>query len=172
MEPSHRDPKHRRASWLSPTLPATLSASQDRRRQSALEAQKEVRSRSPQSISLTASKRRQHAFEAARSAPDLDPMEDLSLSSDSEGSAFADAAEETAPVISKTKRKAYKPKHKAWARNLLQYAETLDLSRSLPKGLEKEWAAMVVPRGKRCLCASGNVSCESVLLNEIGRAHV
>lgn len=110
---------------------------------------------------LTPPQRRQHAFEAARSAPDLDPMEDLSLgSSDSEGSAFEDAAEEVAPVIAKEKRKAYRPKHKAWARDLLQHAETLDLGEGLPKGLEKEWAAMVVPKGKRCLCASGNVSCE------------
>jgi hypothetical protein len=60
----------------------------------------------------------------------------------------------TSPVISKTKRKAFKPRFKAWAKNLLSHPETLDLRHSLPEGLERDWRAVVVPKGKRCLAAT------------------
>lgn len=64
--------------------------------------------------------------------------------------------EAIAAKVSKTKRKAYKPKFKSWAKNLLSYAETLDLRYSLPAGLENDWRAVVVPKGKRCLCATAS----------------
>lgn len=68
-------------------------------------------------------------------------------------------ADAIATKISKTRRKAYKPKFKSWAKNLLSYAETLDLRYSLPAGLENEWRAVVVPKGKRCLCATASDQC-------------
>ncbi|BGP42959.1 hypothetical protein JCM10449v2_006974 [Rhodotorula kratochvilovae] len=149
---AHVDPFHRRDGFLSP--PPASRDSQNKRRLRALDAQKQ---------------RRVHAIEAARSTfRELDFMEDLSLagSSDSdndtehgEPSPPADpaaAAAEPAPVISKKKRQAFKPKFKAWAKNLLSYAETLDLRHGLPEGLETDWRAVVVPKGKRCLCATSS----------------
>ncbi|GAA6046664.1 hypothetical protein JCM3770_003104 [Rhodotorula araucariae] len=144
------DPFHRRDGFLSP--PPASRDSHSKRRLRALDAQKQ---------------RRVHAIEAARSTfRELDFMEDLSLagSSDSDNdtergepspSANAGSADPV-PVIGKKKRQAFKPKFKAWAKNLLSYAETLDLRHSLPEGLESEWRAVVVPKGKRCLCATSS----------------
>ncbi|BGP34925.1 hypothetical protein JCM10296v2_006749 [Rhodotorula toruloides] len=150
--PTMADPSHRRASYLA--APLTAHSSQEKRRQLALEAQKQ---------------RRTHAIEAARASfRELDPMEDLSLDASSaseEEYAPAPATTHSPPPptgeaiaakVSKTKRKAYKPKFKSWAKNLLSYAETLDLRYSLPAGLENEWRAVVVPKGKRCLCATAS----------------
>jgi hypothetical protein len=68
----------------------------------------------------------------------------MEAASDAEQSSLAE------PTISKRKRKAHnKPKYKAWAKNLLTLAETLDLSQTLPMGLERDWRATVVPKGKR-----------------------
>ncbi|GAA5903988.1 hypothetical protein JCM8208_001752 [Rhodotorula glutinis] len=143
------DPSRRHESRLRPP-PRDPHAE---RRQHALAAQKQ---------------RRVHAIEAARSSfRELDFMEDLSLagspdSSDTEhgealpptSTAPGDAATSPPPVIGKTKRKRFKPKFVAWAKNLLSHAETLDLRHGLPEGLESEWRAVVVPKGKRCLCAT------------------
>ncbi|BGP27220.1 snurportin-1 [Rhodotorula toruloides] len=150
--PTIADPAHRRASYLA--APLTAHSSQEKRRQLALEAQKQ---------------RRTHAIQAARASfRELDPMEDLSLDASSASEEEYAPAPPTAhstpsprgqaivAKISKTKRKAYKPKFKSWAKNLLTYAETLDLRYSLPAGLENEWRAVVAPRGKRCLCATAS----------------
>ncbi|KPV71556.1 uncharacterized protein RHOBADRAFT_56592 [Rhodotorula graminis WP1] len=145
------DPFGRRESWLRP--PQDGHDSQTKRRQRALDAQKQ---------------RRVHAIEAARSSfRELEFMEDLSLagspeSSDTEhgealppsSTAGGDAASNPPPVIGKTKRQRFKPKFHAWAKNLLSHAETLDLRHGLPEGLESDWRAVVVPKGKRCLCAT------------------
>ncbi|GAA5915710.1 hypothetical protein JCM6882_004121 [Rhodosporidiobolus microsporus] len=150
------DPNHRRESYHS--APFSLHQAQSKRRRTALEAQKE---------------RRTHAIEAARSSfRDLDFMEDLSLDGASDAS-DSDAPppgvpvkqppqspdqSEVPPVISKTKRKSFKPKFKAWAKNLLSHPETLDLRHSLPEGLESDWRAVVIPKGKRCLLATSTDS--------------
>ncbi|GAA5978081.1 hypothetical protein JCM21900_006623 [Sporobolomyces salmonicolor] len=143
------DPNHRRETYHSPPIAALNS--QERRRQVALEAQKQ---------------RRIHAIEAARSASsrDLVDMEDLSLAGSSDSDSESPPADtsiahtvdgaEAPPVLSRTKRKAFKPRYKAWAKNLLSFAETLDLRHSLPDELERDWRAVIVPRGKRCLCAT------------------
>ncbi|GAA6004484.1 uncharacterized protein JCM10292_007093 [Rhodotorula paludigena] len=151
MQPP-RDPNHRRDAFHTAPLLAAHD-SQHARRQAALAAQKQ---------------RRVHAIEAARSSfRVLDFMEDLSLAaSDDDGddddrpppcllAAGTPAPAQTpAPGIAKVKRKAFKPKFKAWAKNLLSHAETLDLRHGLPEGLESDWRAVAVPRGKRCLCAT------------------
>ncbi|BGP19521.1 hypothetical protein JCM10213_000120 [Rhodosporidiobolus nylandii] len=140
---SHLDPNHRRQSFH--RAPSLGSSGQERRRKQALEAQKQ---------------RRTHAIEAARSSfRDLDIMEDLSVAeSDSEGEAvperFQDAEDKATPVIAKAKRKSHKPKFRAWAKNLLCQAETLDLRHSLPEALERDWRLSVCPKGKRCLLAT------------------
>ncbi|GAA6010550.1 hypothetical protein JCM10207_001360 [Rhodosporidiobolus poonsookiae] len=153
---AHLDPNHRRQAYHA--SPHTALSAQAKRRQTALDAQKQ---------------RRVHAVEAARdpSFRSLDLMDGLSLdgasASDSDADSDAvpaslpptappavDEAGAPAPVIAKTKRKAFKPKYKPWARNLLSYAETLDLRHSLPEGLESDWRAVVVPKGKRALCAT------------------
>jgi len=64
------------------------------------------------------------------------------------------------PRISKQKKAQHKPKHKAWAANLLSHAETLNLGGGLPDGIETEWSVVVVPKGKRCLCVTGVGNCE------------
>ncbi|TNY22624.1 hypothetical protein DMC30DRAFT_391644 [Rhodotorula diobovata] len=143
--------RRRRDDFLSP--PPASRDSQHKRRQRALDAQKQ---------------RRVHAIEAARSSfRELDCMEDLSLAGSSDSSdtehgealplppsSTADGLASPLPVIGETKRRAFKPKFKAWAKNLLSYAETLDLRHGLPEGLESEWRTVVVPKGKRCLCAT------------------
>ncbi|KAK4694467.1 snurportin-1, partial [Phenoliferia sp. Uapishka_3] len=148
---SHRDPSHRRSTFHLPTSPGVTS-SQTRRRLEALSYQQASR---------------QHAFMSARERTPLsnamDDMGDLSLhgSSSAEESdgeeQFADAGGESAAVngkgakAGKKKAKKYRP----WAKNLLMYAETLDLALGLPEKLESEWMGAVVPKGKRCLCSSG-----------------
>lgn len=37
------------------------------------------------------------------------------------------------------------------------YAEQLELTR-LPRGLERDWSAVVIPIGKRCLCSTFNAA--------------
>lgn len=158
------DPFGRRRSFHA--APPSAHSTQAVRRQQALEQQRS---------------RRTSAIEAARTAfRDLDDLEDLSLAGSSTDEADsppppphlpdhpppqrADAAENAAagslpaplPVISKTKRKAFKPKYKAWAKNLLSYAETLDLRYGLPEGIDSDWRALVVPKGKRCLCTTAS----------------
>jgi hypothetical protein len=121
-------------------------------------------------LTLSLTQRRTHAIEAARSSfLDLDFMEDLSLSGASSEddtsisrslppvaptSSTSNGGGPASPVISKTKRKAFKPRFKAWAKNLLSHPETLDLRHGLPEGLESEWRAVVCPKGKRCLVAT------------------
>lgn len=51
-------------------------------------------------------------------------------------------------------RPRQKPRHQPWARNLLSFGETLDLSHGLPEGFADDWRVLVAPKGKRCLCAS------------------
>ncbi|GAA5952235.1 hypothetical protein JCM3765_001916 [Sporobolomyces pararoseus] len=157
---SHTDPFHRRESYHSSNL--TPSAAQEKRRKLALDAQKE---------------RRTHAIEAARSSSrDLFDIEDLSIagsndssSSDVESSILnnednsqtSTSTSQTSPPphISKQKRKSHKPTFKSWAKNLLCQAETLDLREGvLPYGLERDYRMTVVPKGKRCLCATTNDS--------------
>ncbi|GAA5993950.1 hypothetical protein JCM5350_005079 [Sporobolomyces pararoseus] len=157
---SHTDPFHRRESYHSSNL--TPSAAQERRRKLALDAQKE---------------RRTHAIEAARSSSrDLVDLDDLSIagsndssSSDVESSVVnnndnpqtSTSSSQTSPPphISKQKRKSYKPTFKSWAKNLLCQAETLDLREGvLPYGIERDYRMSVVPKGKRCLCATTNDS--------------
>ncbi|GAA5849534.1 hypothetical protein JCM9279_007261 [Rhodotorula babjevae] len=147
------DPFGRRESYL--RAPTAGHDSQTKRRQRALDAQKQ---------------RRVHAIEAARSSfRELDFMEDLSLAGSSDSSdtehgealpptstAGGDAATSPPPVIGKIKRQRFRPKFHAWAKNLLSHAETLDLRHGLHEGLESEWRAVVVPKGKRCLCATFN----------------
>ncbi|GAA5984643.1 hypothetical protein JCM10908_003437 [Rhodotorula pacifica] len=160
------DPFGRRKSFHA--APPSAHSTQALRRRQALDAQRQ---------------RRTSAIEAARTAfRDLDDLEDLSLAgssadeadsppptspplsdarSNSDRAPFSPALSDSstqppAPVISKTKRKAFKPKYKAWAKNLLSYAETLDLRYGLPEGIESDWRAVVVPKGKRCLCATAN----------------
>ncbi|GAA6030947.1 hypothetical protein JCM8097_008951 [Rhodosporidiobolus ruineniae] len=150
------DPNHRRQSYL--TSPLSASSSQHSRRQRALDAQKE---------------RRVHAIEAARSGfRDLDDMEDLSLAGTDDDGDHDDEEPVPAslpahsplslpvdgapppPVVSKQKRKAFKPRFKAWAKGLLSFPETMDLRHSLPEGFEDQWRAVVCPKGKRALCAT------------------
>ncbi|GAA6014785.1 hypothetical protein JCM11491_001983 [Sporobolomyces phaffii] len=158
---SHADPFHRRESYHTSSL--TRAGAAEKRRRLALDAQK---------------LRRTHAIEAARNiSQDLFDMEDLSLagsySSDeappddeerqeftpSEPSTFCATAVSPPPKISKQKRKSHKPTFKSWAKNLLCHAETLDLrERLLPYGFERDWRMSVVPKGKRCLCATTNDS--------------
>lgn len=157
------DPFGRRKSFHA--APPSAHSTQALRRHQALDAQRQ---------------RRTTAIEAARTAfRDLDNLEDLSLagssadeadsppppplaaSSSSEQQRESVATDsqpttEATPVISKTKRKAFKPKYKAWAKNLLSYAETLDLRYGLPEGIDSDWRAVVVPKGKRCLCATAS----------------
>lgn len=157
------DPFGRRKSFHA--APPSAHSTQALRRHQALEAQRQ---------------RRTTAIEAARTAfRDLDNLEDLSLagssadeadsppppplaaSSSSEQQRESVATDsqpttEATPVISKTKRKAFKTKYKAWAKNLLSYAETLDLRYGLPEGIDSDWRAVVVPKGKRCLCATAS----------------
>lgn len=123
--------------------------------------------------------RRTHAIEAARSSSrDLVDIEDLSIagsndssSSDVESSVVnnndnsqtSTSSSQTSPPphISKQKRKSYKPTFKSWAKNLLCQAETLDLREGvLPYGIERDYRMSVVPKGKRCLCATTNDSSE------------
>lgn len=113
--------------------------------------------------------RRTHAIEAARnSSRDLFDMEDLSLAGSASDSdtdvppqTVQQLAVEPPPKISKQKRKSHKPTFKSWAKNLLSHAETLDLREgTLPDGLERDWRMSVVPKGKRCLCATTNDSGE------------
>ncbi|TKA50716.1 hypothetical protein B0A53_05994 [Rhodotorula sp. CCFEE 5036] len=154
------DPFGRRKSFHA--APPSAHSTQALRRLQALDAQRQ---------------RRTTAIEAARTAfRDLDDLEDLSLagssadeadsppppplaassSSEQQQRSQTDSHPEAAPVISKTKRKAFKPKYKAWAKNLLSYAETLDLRYGLPEGIDSDWRAVVVPKGKRCLCATAS----------------
>ncbi|GAA5865154.1 hypothetical protein JCM3774_002152 [Rhodotorula dairenensis] len=161
------DPFGRRRSFHA--APPSAHSTQALRRQLALEQQRQ---------------RRTSAIEAARTAfRDLDYLEDLSLAGSSADeadspppqprdlpphpdgnlaepdlalAAAGQAPPPPPPVISKTKRKAFKPKYKAWAKNLLSYAETLDLRYGLPEGIDSEWRAIVVPKGKRCLCATAS----------------
>ena len=123
---AHRDPSHRALAFHQPQAPTP----QARRRSAALSAQ---------------AASRQHAFMAARSgATDpTDAMGDLALSSDDDEQ-FADA----------DRKKKGKRMYRPWAKNLLMYAETLDLALGLPERLEDEWMGSVVPRGKRCLASS------------------
>ncbi|KAM0749589.1 hypothetical protein T439DRAFT_381895 [Meredithblackwellia eburnea MCA 4105] len=155
-------PKHdRRSTFHLPPLTAQLS--QAKRRELALDAQRQ---------------RRNHAFMAARTGlgDDMDDnMGELALeSSDDEelggieqelSSSKADAHEgvrmEDAQRGAKAemrKKEARKP-YKKWAKNLLMHGETLDLSLGLPFGLETEWSCVAVPEGKRTLaCSSGFAS--------------
>ncbi|GAA5824785.1 hypothetical protein JCM11251_005340 [Rhodosporidiobolus azoricus] len=150
------DPNQRRQSYHS--APVSSSGGQRKRRETALAAQKE---------------RRTHAIEAARSSfQQLDWMEDLSLDGGSDESDSAapppgvpiqqppqsPEQAEAPPNISKIKRKAFKPRFKAWAKNLLSHPETLDLRHSLPEGLETDWRVVVIPKGKRCLLATSTDS--------------
>lgn len=165
------DLNHRRESYH--TAPLSSSLGQERRRKAALDAQKQVRTLLhylQNTLTVPLSQRRTHAIEAARSSfLDLDFMEDLSLSgasSDDDTSvshtlppvapvpSTASGGGPASPVISKTRRKAFKPRFKAWAKNLLSHPETLDLRHGLPEGLESEWRAVVCPKGKRCLVAT------------------
>lgn len=153
---NHADPFGRRKSFHA--APPSAHSTQALRRHQALDAQRQ---------------RRTTAIEAARTAfRDLDDLGDLSLAGSSAdeadsppppplGTAQSESTdrhpeEAAAPVISKTKRKAFKPKYKAWAKNLLSYAETLDLRYGLPEGIQSDWRALVVPKGKRCLCATAS----------------
>jgi len=73
------------------------------------------------------------------------------------------AASPPSPVISKQKRKSHKPTFKSWAKNLLCQAETLDLREGvLPYNLEKDYRMSIVPKGKRCLCATTNDTGQSL----------
>ncbi|GAA5853282.1 hypothetical protein JCM8547_000269 [Rhodosporidiobolus lusitaniae] len=151
------DPNHRKESYHA--RPASSSADQEGRRRTALEAQKQ---------------RRTHAIEAARSSfQSLNFMEDLSLdgaSDDSDSDAVPlhlpatpaspplDGTGSPLPAISKEKRKRFKPKYHAWAKNLLCQPEMLDLRHSLPEELETDWRAVVCPKGKRCLIATSTDS--------------
>lgn len=120
-------------------------------------------------------------------------MDDLSLTpagSDSDSDdAFADPPQPTSPIpststlptdpthhptihhhlstSSRHRKASHRPKHKAWAANLLSHAETLNLSAGLPEGLETEWSAVVVPKGKRCLCVTGVGNCTSQPTSEL-----
>jgi hypothetical protein len=85
----------------------------------------------------------------------LDPLsalDDLALSP----SSSSDEADEPMELAIQSehhpaKKVAKKKAHKRWSKNLLSFAEHLDVSRSLPKGLETDWNAVVTPKGKRCL---------------------
>lgn len=127
----------------------------------------------------------------------LDFMEDLSLSGDEDDSEAETGPEAASPdavvggettttgaegvetaggssvepraVISKRRRSTYKPKFKSWAKGLIMFAETMDLREGLPHGLESEWYAVAVPKGKRCLCATGggNNGVNTVLFSRV-----
>ncbi|GAA5864764.1 hypothetical protein JCM5353_000469 [Sporobolomyces roseus] len=148
---NHVDPFHRRESFHSSPLGST-AVQQEKRRRIALDAQKQ---------------RRTHAIEAARSSSrDLFDIEDLSIAGSASDSDTQEVPtpsidhlplDQPPPVISKQKRKSHKPTFKSWAKNLLSQGETLDLREGLlPSGLEKDWRVSVVPKGKRCLCATTN----------------
>ncbi|GAA6026670.1 hypothetical protein JCM8202_005053, partial [Rhodotorula sphaerocarpa] len=145
------DPFDRRKSFHAAPRPISTQAA---RRAQALDAQKQ---------------RRTTAIEAARTAfRDLDDLEDLSLAGSSEDDQDSPPPPDTATQThsasapdhgvgagaKQRRRKGPKPRFKAWAKNLLSYAETLDLRHGLPDGIETDWRAVVVPKGKRCLCAS------------------
>ena len=173
------DPFGRRESYHR----APLHNPQAIRRQDALNAQQEVRPARTRTLHPETqliprpSQRRRHAIEEARSTfRELDIMDYLSLAGSSDSSdtehgdalpssstAGGDAATSPPPVIGKTKRQRFKPRFVAWAKNLLSHAETLDLRHGLPEGLESEWRAVVVPKGKRCLCATSNSTGPSAL---------
>lgn len=65
------------------------------------------------------------------------------------------------PPAKKSKKKSYinnnnKPKFFPWAKDLLMYAETLDLeSGLLPPKLEIDWSVVIAPKGKRVVVVSG-----------------
>lgn len=56
-----------------------------------------------------------------------------------------------------------KPKFFPWAKDLLMYAESLDLELGLlPPKLESDWSVVVAPKGKRVVVVSG-FTCKSSL---------
>ncbi|GAA6059248.1 hypothetical protein JCM10212_006641 [Sporobolomyces blumeae] len=170
---SHTDPAHRRPSYhASPLSTASVSDAQHRRRVAALDAQKQRRTHAIQAA-------------RDRTARELDLFEDMSIAGDdlpetvgrdnddddddddwnpsqssrpnaAQGQENDNLSEVPPPKISKQKRRSYKPVFKSWAKNLLSHAETLDLRHGLPLGLADEWRLSVVPKGKRCLCATTN----------------
>ncbi|GAA5939094.1 uncharacterized protein JCM15063_004422 [Sporobolomyces koalae] len=147
MSSISQDPFDRRHAFHQNAISGTTA--QERRRRLALDAQK---------------LRRTHAIEAARNTSrDLMGLEDLSFGSASE----SEPEPESTPVPptrapsstrkNPNKRTAgpHKPTFKSWAKNLLSYAETLDLTEgTLPADLDSAWRMSVVPVGKRCLAAT------------------